>query len=34
MSGSSIVMMIIILGFYIGGFLILVNKAFGNKKAQ
>lgn len=34
MSGSSVVMMVVILGFYIGGFIILVNKAFGNKKVQ
>ncbi|KAB3526753.1 MetS family NSS transporter small subunit [Alkaliphilus serpentinus] len=34
MSGSSIVMMVIVLGFYFGGFFVLVNKAFNNKNTQ
>lgn len=34
MTGSSIVMMIVVLGFYLGGFFVLVNKAFKNKNTQ
>lgn len=32
MSSTSMIMMIVTLGFYVGGFTYLANRAFGSKK--